>query len=115
MLARYLRVRGVPGHLVAHPHADARRYLGKAPNNPYWDEGPPGEDGRPMWPAAKPVEEDVRDDAEGYVRKMIRKGGLELVATCTASSLSAAKPLLDAEAKKRNAPHNSAPAGRTER
>lgn len=89
MEARYLLVRGVPGQLVANPHAEphTRRMLGKKPNGIFWDAGPVDpETNEPRWPAAVPVEEVVKDDSEGYLRKMIRKGCLELVAECKAES-----------------------------
>lgn len=96
MQARYLRVRGVPGALVAHPHADpaARRFLGKSPKGPTWLQGPTGEDGKPQWPASQPVEENVREDGEGYLRKAIRRGELVLVAECRADSMEQAEKML---------------------
>ena len=111
MQSRYLRVRGVPGQLVAHPYADARRYLGKTPNNvPTWDAGPMNPETKaPRWVASEAVEEDIREDSEGYLRKAIRRGSLMLVARCVASSADEAKRLLDAEAaRKKPAPVKSA-------
>lgn len=103
MNARYLLVRGVPGQLVVNPHAEphTRRCLGKKPNGIFWDAGPiDPETSLPRWPAAVPVDEVVREDGEGYLRKMIRKGGLVLVAECIASSPDEAEKKLKSQPAK---------------
>lgn len=82
MQVRYLLVRGVPGKLVAHPTAESRRYLGKSPYGVSWE-------------GAKPVNEVIRDDG-GYLRKMVRNGGLVLVAECIAASADEAEQKLAA-------------------
>lgn len=96
MQARYLLVRGVPGKLVAHPTAESRRYLGKSPQAiASWSAGPIDETGKPKWPASEPVNEVIRDDG-GYLRKMVRNGGLVLVAECIAASADEAEQKLAA-------------------
>jgi hypothetical protein len=102
MESRYLLVRGVPGQLVANPHAPShtRRCLGKKPNGTFWHAGPIDPDsGQPLWPAAVPVDEIVKEDGEGYLRKMIRKGCITLVAECKASSPDEAEKKLKPPAK----------------
>jgi len=102
MDARYLLVRGVPGHLVPHPYANARRYLGKSPANiASWAEGPV-RDGKPQWPASRPEDEVIAEDGEGFLRKMICKGGLVLVRECKAASLDEAREKLAAMAPQEN-------------
>jgi hypothetical protein len=95
MQARYLLVRGVPGHLVANPHAPpmTRRMLGKMPNGVYWGDGPiDPETNAPRWPAAVPVEEVVLDEVS--IRKACNRGGLVFVGECVASSLEEARSKL---------------------
>lgn len=79
--ARYLLVRGVPGHLVANPHVppETRRFLGKMPHGP-------------SWKGAEPVEEVVKD--EPAIRKAIARKGLELVREAVAPSIDAARAAL---------------------
>lgn len=79
--ARYLLVRGVPGHLVANPHVppETRRFLGKMPNGPSWQ-------------GALPVEEVVKD--EPAIRKAIKRGGLVLVRETVAPTMDAARAAL---------------------
>ncbi len=93
MQARYLLVRGVPGRLVANPHAtQARRFLGKKPNGVFWEEGPiDPETGQPRWPAAVPCEEVVVD--EPSIRKAADGGRGDL----TSLSKRGAKPMGDIE------------------
>lgn len=99
MEARYLLVRGVPGQLAFNPHAwQTRRTLGKKPNGVFWGAGPiDPETKQPRWPAAVPVDEVVLEDGEGYIRKMIRKGCLVLVAECKAASIEEARAKLQPE------------------
>lgn len=116
MESRYLLVRGVPprdgkpGEIVTNPHAwQTRRCLGKKPNGIFWEAGPiDAETGQPRWPAAVPVDEVVQEDGEGYLRKMIRKGCLVLVAECKASSLEEARVKLAPAEDKKLAPVKSA-------
>lgn len=107
MQARYLLVRGVPGHLVANPHAPptSRRMLGKKPNGVFWGEGPiDPETGQPRWPAAVPVEEVVLD--EPSIRKACdpKRGGLVLVRECVAGSPEEAAQKMTAPIAPQKAP-----------
>lgn len=98
MLERYLLVRGVRGHLVANPHADpsARRFLGKMPNGPHWEAGPPGKDGKPEWPESVPVDEVVKDDVDKSIRKAAKagRGGIVIVGECLAHDHDSARKQL---------------------
>lgn len=97
MQARYLLVRGVPGRLVANPHADpqTRRFLGKMPNGVFWDAGPTDPDtGQPRWPAAAPCDEVVLD--EPSIRKAAdpRRGDILILGQCEAQSIEDARTKL---------------------
>lgn len=104
MQARYLKVRGVEGWLVANPHADAttRRFLGKTPNGVFWNEGPIDPDTKqPRWPAAQPTDEVVLDDPS--IRKAAHpsRGDIVIVDHTTAGSLEEARAKLMPPAKPR--------------
>lgn len=83
MQARYLLVRGVPGHLVANPHvpAETRRFLGKTPNGPKWE-------------GATPADEVVLDEPSIRKACAAKRGGLVLVGQCVAESIEEARKQL---------------------